>query len=129
MTPEEQLDEARAKEAVREMEERNTRFSFLEAATIAARLARENWTPPEPVPADPDILAWREWYSDGKSHEIRESILAGTWDKAASPYLAGARMAREQERERAKPLVEYVRGYACPESEGADILAKYLGEA
>ena len=103
MSPEEQLDDARAKEAVREMEERNTRFSFLEAATIAARKAREGWTPPEPV-VDPDVLAFREWGERRFGVNTASAYRLGDCDDTAiaEAYLAGARMAREQERERAK---------------------------
>ncbi len=54
MTPEE-LDEARAKEAWRLWMGRQKADSS--SWVIAARLARENWTPPEPV--DPDVLAVR----------------------------------------------------------------------
>jgi hypothetical protein len=59
---------------------------------IAARLARENWKPPEPV--DPDVLAFRGWiYQNNRAnHE--------------DAYLAGARMARQQEQERAKVLLK-----------------------
>ena len=79
----EELDEARAKEAGGD-------------PVKAARLARENWTPPEPV--DPDVLAFREWFA-GYNPKIRPGILTGKWDGSAFglAYLAGARMAREQE--------------------------------
>lgn len=68
---------------------------------------RENWTPPEPV--DPDILAFREWFADRNSPDDRAHILAGYWDSnfTAAYFLAGARAAREQERERAKVLLDY----------------------
>ena len=58
----------------------------------------ENWTPPEPV--DPDVLAFRKWMvGDPRIIGGREAILAGKWDDTgpAYAYLAGARMAREQE--------------------------------
>ena len=104
MTPEE-LDEARAIEAQRRwMTEEQTGSS---SWAVAARLAREGWVPPEPV--DPDVLAYREW-EVGKhgTRDFREEVLAGKWDRSASAigFLAGARMAREQEQERAKALVE-----------------------
>jgi hypothetical protein len=105
MTPEE-LDEARATEAYR-VYGGGTFGNGHTLATIAARLAREGWTPPEPV--DPDVLAYREW-EVGKhgTRDFREEVLAGKWDRSASAigFLAGARMAREQEQERAKALVE-----------------------
>jgi hypothetical protein len=55
---------------------------------------REGWTPPEPV--DPDVLAFEVWFKGALSArpEFKE------------PYLAGARMAREQEQERAFVLDE-----------------------
>lgn len=109
MTPE-QLDEARAKEAVREADEADRYFTHFEIATLAARKARENWTPPEPV--DPDLLAFREFASKAaRSASLAESYRDGDMDSCASAYLflAGARMAREQERARSKTLGEGVR--------------------
>ncbi len=85
MTPEE-LDKATADEAWRLLEEGQ------DVAVIAARLAREGWTPPKPV--DPDAVAFRAWLeSDSSTHRPRDA------------YLAGARMAREQERKRRSGLV------------------------
>jgi hypothetical protein len=104
MTPEE-LDKATADEALRLHNGPHTNGASI--AAIAARLAREGWTPPEPV--DPDVLAYREWLA-GKhgTRDFREEVLAGKRDRGiiATAYLAGARMAREQEQERAKVLVE-----------------------
>ena len=133
MTNEEKLDEARAEEAIR------LQIAMIDGnlpnvptlAVIAARLARENWTPPEPV--DPDVLAYREWaasYEPGES--MRARTLAGQCDDAASyyAYLAGARMAREQEQERAKGLVMYLETRAAEGRPYAPaVLAKYRGEA
>ena len=87
----------------------------------------ENWTPPDPV--DPDLLAWREWFAQRAGSAHKSGILAGHWDSTsdADAYLAGARMAREQERERAKVLVECVERYAGPHA--AMAIAKYRGEA
>ncbi len=103
MKPEE-LDKATADEAWRIMEEGQ------DVAIIAARLAREGWTPPEPV--DPDVLAYREW-EVGKpaTRDFREEVLAGKWDRSASAigFLAGARMARKQEQEAVVALVEALR--------------------
>jgi hypothetical protein len=76
-------------------------------AVIAARLAREGWKPPEPV--DPDVLAYREWEAvSAKDPRYRDKALAGEWDRypSAMAFVAGARMVREQEQERAKVLVE-----------------------
>jgi hypothetical protein len=109
MTPEEQLDEARAKEAGGD-------------PVKAARLARENWTPPEPEPADPDVLAFREW----------ESAQWPAYTCTQAAYLAGARMAREREQERAKGLVEYVEAHVKGVNvifTHSEVLAKYRGGA
>ena len=111
----------------------------------AIEIVRENWTPPEPE-ADPDVLAFREWFR-GQAPNT-ESILTGEWDQTfnAVAYLAGARMAREQEQERAKwledrfsDLVERVTldgkrdcvtGVNAGEMISARVaLAKYRGEA
>jgi hypothetical protein len=102
----EELDEARAKEAVRLFDYVEDGYSLVghgrvAIANIAARLARENWAPPEPV--DPDVLAFREWIISMPGTPLyREEVLAGKWDRGVSAlgFLAGARMAREQEQER-----------------------------
>lgn len=88
---------------------------------------REGWTPPEPV--DPDILAFREWFANRNSPVDRAHILAGHWDSnfAAAYFLAGARAAREQERERAGPLVRYIEDLGYAEHRAA-LLAEYWGE-
>ena len=133
MTPEEQLDEARAKEAYREWCEDGCHGDdTIDVATIAARLARENWTPPEPV--DPDLLAFREW-AEKMWPLCAGATRRGDMDPtdAARAYLAGARMAREQERERAKVLVEYVEIDAVRldgvGGRARNVLTKYRGEA
>ena len=146
MTPEE-LDEARAKEAERICDIENSQsWTLQELATIAARLARENWTPPEPV--DPDVLAFREFAVRTGLGHLPSSAMAGKLDngRVAKAYLAGARMAREQERERAKVLVDRlsdlvervtddgkqdsVTGVNASEMISARVaLAKYRGEA
>ena len=90
MTPEE-LDEARANEAQRRWASGQEVGSS--SWVVAARLARENWTPPEPE-VDPDTLAFREW--------VNSIGLCSYHVLLDAAYLAGARMAREQERERAK---------------------------
>ncbi len=121
MSPEE-LDEARVRA------ERIRRHRF------AARLAREGWTPPEPV-VDPDILAFREWGERRFGVNTASAYRLGDCDDTAiaDAYLAGASMAREQERERAGPLVEFVEDHSRRlDGVGArahDILAKYRGEA
>ena len=68
----EELDAARGKEA-----EHIFWLSFPKTyriSTIAARLAREGWQPPEPV--DPDLLAAREWCAE-------------QWPTTASEYAKG----------------------------------------
>ena len=134
MTPEE-LDEARAKEAERLWSSGDPNDPTIpDIATAAARLAREGWTPPEPV--DPDVLAFREFASKAaRSASLAESYRDGDMDSCTSAhlFLAGARMAREQERERARKLAEFVEDQSRRlDGVGArahDILAKYRGEA
>jgi 2-methylcitrate dehydratase PrpD len=135
MTPEE-LDEARVREAMRLWGSNIWKPGDVSAVgNIAARLAREGWTPPEPV-VDPDILAFREWLMKREPDMRRQSYAydADFWDNclSAQAYLAGARMAREQERERAKGLVEYVEAHVRGVNvifTHSEVLAKYLGEA
>jgi len=69
-------------------------------------VVREGWTPPEPV-VDQDVLAFREWATTLWPN-VAEGVLHGNMDytEAAKGFLAGARMAREAEAERAKVLVE-----------------------
>ena len=130
----EELDEARAKEAWRLWQGGQEAGSS--SWVIAARLARENWTPPEPV-VDPDVLAFRKWFA-GYDPNIKKLALTGKWDESqfSRAYLAGARMAREQERERAQVLVEYVDAlvngfflYADYRERARAALAIYRGEA
>lgn len=115
MSPEEQLDEARGKEAGGD-------------PVKAARLAREGWTPPPAV--DPDILAFREWFMKREPDMRRQSYAydADFWDNClpAQAYLAGARMAREQEQERAKVLEDNL---ALLSEKVALLQAAYRGEA
>jgi hypothetical protein len=95
----EELDRARGAEAYRLWESAESRVGEENRAMIAARLAREGWTPPPPV--DPDVLAFREWA--GSFTSTRHLTISDA-------FLAGARMARAQEQERAKVLVEYIAG-------------------
>lgn len=86
----------------------------------------ENWTPPEPE-ADPDVLAFREWRVwTGHDPDDYEPLIGHA-------YMAGARMAREQERERAKELVKFVEADARRLDGVGDraraVLAKHRGEA
>jgi hypothetical protein len=92
-------------------------------------VVRENWTPPEPV--DPDILAFREW---GAADSEADGWTGGATlhrqghfdlSEGAQAYLAGARMAREREQERAIPLVWYAlaRRYLDPQADS--VITKY----
>ena len=126
----EELDDARALEALRICEERPTGLKFRELAQIAARLAREGWTPPEPV--DPDVLAFREWLTTSPLTPRPSGDPNRYDDVLFETYLAGARMAREQEQERAKGLVEYVEAHVKGVNvifTHSEVLAKYRGEA
>ena len=101
-------------------------------------VVREGWTPPEPKPepVDPDLLAFREFASKAaRSASLAQSYRDGGMDSCISAhvFLAGARMAREQERERARKLAEFVEDQSRRlDGVGArahDILSKYRGEA
>jgi hypothetical protein len=103
----EELDKARATEAEFLYDEQ--KGGWPSTAVIAARLARENWTPPEP--ADPDVLAVREVLARPEvGSRINSSYyLKGKFDNERSFKLALAayKAGRAQEQERAKVLVEY----------------------
>ena len=121
MSPEE-LDEATVKEARRRwLSTPALRIHGTlgeDAPFIAARLAREGWTPPEPV--DPDLVAYREWASK------KWGGGAFAHDGEAECYLAGARMARKQEQERSKTLEDNL---ALLSEKVAFLQAAYRGEA
>jgi hypothetical protein len=138
----EELDEARGNEAYelwcRDQPDGTKGYAPVQVAIRAARLARENWTPPEPV-VDPDVLAFREW---GAADCEADGWTAGATlhrqghfdiSEGAAAFLAGARMAREQEQERAGPLVEYVetdaRRLDGVGSRALKALAKHRGRA
>jgi hypothetical protein len=100
----------------------NTGRSWTLAEKIV-EVMNEGWTPPKPV--DPDVLAFREWI---ETSPYRED------DALYQTYLAGARMAREREQERAKVLLVYVRAdTTASDSLTRNLahytLAKYNGEA
>ena len=94
----EELDEARAKEAERLWYEDEDATEVMDVAMFALRLAREGWKPPEPV--DPDVLAFREWVKSRNSPREHAEIDAGVWDKYADAicfragFGAGVRWAR-----------------------------------
>jgi hypothetical protein len=94
MKPEE-LDKATADEAWRLLEEGQ------DVAVIAARLAREGYTPPPP-PVDPDVeLAMT--IARSKHSELADVRAV---EATAGSVLAGIKAGREQEQKRAKVLVE-----------------------
>jgi hypothetical protein len=80
----EELDEATADEAWRLLDEGQ------DVALIAARLAREGWTPPEPV--DPDLVAVREIvavaFENANSTATAKGARLGTYD--AEPLVLAA---------------------------------------
>ena len=93
----EELDEARVKEGWRIVQDRPPThvFFFGEVARVVARLAREGWTPPEPV--SDDVLAMRAWLKDNTAH-IGPYVDGGAADgvSQARAYLAGCTRAREE---------------------------------
>ena len=114
-------------------EQRNHDGLTPESSSLANHIIevmRENWTPPEPV-VDPDLLAFREWFAHLPGRLGTRGILAGRWDASdeAKAYLAGASMAREQEQERAKELVELAKTWARFDSEATRVINRYRGEA
>jgi len=89
-------------------------------------VVRENWTPPEP-PVDPDVLEFRAWGERRFGVNTASAYRLGDCDDIdlAEAYLAGARMAREREQERAIPLVWYAlaRRYLDPQADS--VITKY----
>ena len=83
-------------------------------------IMREGWKPPAPV--DPDVEAYWRWH---KSVNPTGRLILNV----ADAYLAGASMAREQERERSKGLVELAKKWARFDSEATHVINRYLGEA
>ena len=130
MSPEE-LDEARAKEAYelwcRDQPESDD--DQVETAKIAARLAREGWTPPEPV--TPDLIAVLEFLSKRHPESNYYYGETGKPDALTQTCLAAYKAGREQEQERAKGLVEFVgnRRLCGCQSQAKALLAKYWGDA
>lgn len=102
----------------------------IELEALIVEITREGWTPPEPV--DPDLMAFREWFSSRLGgRESRQAAAAGKYDgwPEAQAFLAGARWAREQERERAREMAQFTEDQSRRlDGVGArahDILAKY----
>ena len=78
MSPEE-LDKARAEEAIR-LTKVDGFFSTSEAVKHAARLAREGWTPPDPI--SPRVMAAEEYAAEVSEYRAwcqatKEDFLAG----------------------------------------------------
>lgn len=131
----EQLDEARAMEGVR-LWQLCRDVNGPAHAVITARLAREGWTPPEPV--DPDLIAVLEFLSKrhpGSNYYHGETAKT---DALTQTCLAAYKAGRNQERERAKGLVDLltpasdpkrVKYLMIPEGLARATLAKYRGEA
>ena len=90
----EDLDAARGREAERIWGDLPA-MTGQTLATIAARLTREGWTPPEPV--DPDLLAARERMKTHLTWIDADQIDQGAHDSAGSAraYLAGCTRGRE----------------------------------
>ena len=83
-------------------------------ANHVINVMREGWTPPEPV--DPDILAFREWFIGIDPFPNKRTwVDQGYHDNyiEAQAYLAGARMAREKERERAGKTITMAKELAA----------------
>lgn len=99
MTPEE-LDKARVKEARRLWHEQGAPHP--QPIEIAARLAREGWTPPDPI--SPRVLAAREYTKSIQGSAVADAIDAGLWDDKfdVRAFLAGFAAAVKL----AEPLVE-----------------------
>ena len=105
----EELDEARVKEGWRIVQDRPPThvFFFGEVGRVVARLAREGWTPPEPV--SDDVLAARALLKTQLSEVLHGEVDAGEFDHVpeVAAYLAGCTRGREE----AKGLVEALEGF------------------
>ena len=113
MSPEE-LDKARVKEARRLWNEQGAPLrGDPEPIEIAARLAREGWTPPDPI--SPRVMAAREWLKTIDYHAATTDT--GRYDDSefAKTFLAGFAAAVKL----AEPLVEYLEDAGQAEKERA----------
>ena len=94
----EELDEARVKEGWRIVQDRPPThvIFFGEVAREVARLAREGWTPPEPV--SDDVLAARALLKTQLSEVLHGEVDAGEFDHVpeVAAYLAGCTRGREE---------------------------------
>jgi len=92
----EELDEARANEALRVWGEQPLEDpGYCSFGVIAARLAREGWTPPEPV-VDPDLVAGRAWCAEHFPGD-RFGYLRGDYDSQVRirAFIAGIKHGRQ----------------------------------
>ena len=124
-----------AQEAYRRRSEQTHPGHPIDAPTVvlAIEIALSGWTPPEPV--DPDILAFREWAAEnapalGAAEAYRKGLSDDT--HYARCFLAGARMATERERERAKVLLRGLESIVDADQDvigdiAREALAKYEG--
>ena len=117
MTPEE-LDKARVKEARRLWHEQGAPHP--QPIYIAARLAREGWTPPAPI--SPRVKAAREWLK-GKSivPAVSRSIDQGEFDDDAEAvgFLAGFAAAVKLAEPVVKEAKRLVEEYLDPDGDDA----------
>ena len=115
-----------AQEAYRRRSEQTHPGHPIDAPTVmmAIEIALSDWTPPEPV-VDPDVLAFREWLTTSPLTPRPSGDPNRYDDVLFETYLAGARMAREREQERAIPLVWYAlaRRYLDPQADS--VITKY----
>lgn len=106
--------------------ERRSVDSVITLPNHIIEVMRENWTPPEPV--DPDVLAMRKLLA-AAAPEHADAYLRGDFDGRMAGVVEVYKAGREQERDRAKVLVEFAKS-RVPLTDAADVaLAKYRGEA
>ena len=106
----EELDRARVDEAIR-----NGNGIVGSVALIAARLAREGWTPP--VAVDPDLI------------EARAIVNQNIYKNVEAMALDAIKRGRELERVEAKPgrvWVKHNGSRECPVALGALVVVKYV---
>jgi hypothetical protein len=85
---------------------------------------REGWTPPEPIDPDVELARTIARNKHSKLADVRAV------EATATAVLAGIKAGRDQERERAGPVVEFLENSGLSLSPTArEVLAKYNGEA
>lgn len=114
----EELDNAREIEAIRiyDLEQHNPKGHGV--ARIAARLAREGWTPPEPV--DPDLAEAEKIWRRYRNNPLQSA------DEA---LFEAIKRGRELEREAKPGMVwkEHDGSDVCPVSVAEEVLIQYNG--